>query len=157
MADEPTPYQRLLREAAAASSEPEPDCARVEATLQAAVKLEPDNPLAHHMIAVTRGRLHDHTGASKAFVLASERYPRGSSEWAETTSAAFVRLTRKECAEVPKPGWWTDAALLELSERVVAAAPDSGGCWQMRATVLGAFEECAARGLVSSRCVPWPG
>jgi len=42
---------------------------------------------------------------------------------------------------VPKPGWWSDAELLSLSERVVEAAPEAAGTWQMRATVLGAFEE----------------
>ena len=80
------------------------------------MQLEPANPLAHHMLAVTLARQADHAGAAQAFVAASNRYPRGSREWAETTAAAFVRLTRKECAEVPKPNWWADHSLLELSE-----------------------------------------
>ena len=141
MGDDPTPYQELLRAAATQSSESEPDCAKVEATLHAAIALEPDNPLAYHMIAVTRGRLNDHVGAAEAFVQASDRYPRPSAEWAETAAAAFVRLTRKESAAAPKPRWWTDESLLEVSRQAVEAAPESGGAWQMRATVLGCFEE----------------
>ena len=93
------------------------------------------------MIAVTRGRLNDHVGAAEAFVQASDRYPRPSAEWAETAAAAFVRLTRKESAAAPKPRWWTDESLLEVSRQAVEAAPESGGAWQMRATVLGCFEE----------------
>ena len=141
MCEAQTPYQELLRAAAAQSSESEPDCAQVEATLQEAVALEPDNPLAYHMIGVTRNRLNDHLGAAKAFVQASDRYPRSSAEWAETIAAAFVRLTRKESAAAPKPHWWTDEGLLETSRQAVVAAPDSAGAWQMRATVLGCFEE----------------
>ena len=113
----------------------------MEATLHQAVALEPDNPLAYHMIAVTRGRLNDHVGAAEAFVQASDRYPRPSAEWAETSAAAFVRLTRKESAAAPKPHWWTDEGLLEASRQAVEAAPESAGAWQMRATVLGCFEE----------------
>ena len=141
MGDGPTPYQELLRAAARQSCEPHPDCAKMEATLHQAVALEPDNPLAYHMIAVTRGRINDHVGAAEAFVQASDRYPRPSAEWAETAAAAFVRLTRKESAAAPKPHWWTDEGLLEASRQAVEAAPESAGAWQMRATVLGCFEE----------------
>ncbi len=61
--------------------------------------------------------------------------------FAETAAAAFVRLTRKESAAAPKPHWWTDESLLEVSRQAVEAAPESGGAWQMRATVLGSMEE----------------
>ena len=42
--------------------------------------------------------------------------------------------------ELPRPSWWTDAALLELSEQVAAYGPTSRGplIWHMRAAVLAA-------------------
>ena len=48
---------------------------------------------------------------------------------------------KKESAAAPKPHWWTDEGLLEASRQAVEAAPESAGAWQMRATVLGCFEE----------------
>ena len=45
-------------------------------------------------------------------------------------------LTKKACAEVAKPEWWSDEGLKVLSARVVRAAPDERGAHRMRASML---------------------
>ena len=59
-----------------------------------------------------------------------------SVRWARATAAAFNKLRLPECADEPKPDWWHDEALKQLSARVVAAAPDGLTARLMRAAVL---------------------
>lgn len=58
--------------------------------------------------------------------------------WAQHIAEAFRKCMGYP--ELPRPSWWTDAALLELSEQVAAYGPTLRGplVWHMRAAVLAA-------------------
>ena len=51
------------------------------------------------------------------FLEARKRLQEGSVRWAEVTAYAISTLTRKVCAEVPKPEWWNDEGLKALCRR----------------------------------------
>lgn len=75
--------------------------------------------------------------ACRTFVQCVERADEGAGlAWADRAVSAYALLS---CTPtLPRPAWWTDAGLSALSERVLAARPDSTLAWRFRGEVLGA-------------------
>ena len=76
--------------------------------------------------------------AVTTFLLAAEQHTDPASlRWAERCIAAYALRSQPDClACAPPPPWWTDAELVSLSARVVAARPDLPLAWRMRGEVL---------------------
>jgi len=99
------------------------------------IKQWPDEPTPHHNLAVVLQRSNHYAEAAPMFLKAMDLREEGTKEWAESAASVFNLLKSSDCHEVPKPEWWNDGALKDLSARVVAIAPDK-------------CESCAMRGLV---------
>ena len=65
-----------------------------------------------------------------------ERFETGTPDWARFANLAFTYLAWAPVSE--RPHWWTDDALLAMSELVIRALPLDAGAWAMRGQVLGA-------------------
>eukprot|EP00964_Phaeocystis_antarctica_P008639 scaffold4671_cov45-Phaeocystis_antarctica.AAC.3 len=127
-------YSELLAEGTRYASQQ--DTRRAARANREAIALRPDEPAAYYNLGAALGNSGHDVEAAQRFLEAQERYPVGSGDWAEVTALAFTMLAQEVCAEVAKPGWWTDEGLKALSARVVRVAPDYGQANQMRATVL---------------------
>jgi hypothetical protein len=94
----------------------------------------------HHEPAQPRqgeGAASDIGLAVTTFLLAAEQHTDPASlRWAERCVAAYALRSQPDCACAPPPPWWTDAELVSLSARVVAARPDLPLAWRMRGEVL---------------------
>jgi hypothetical protein len=66
----------------------------------------------------------------------AERTEPGTHRWAERCLGAYALMCQPDCPV--RATWWNDAALCRLSERVLAARPDSALAWRMRGEVLSA-------------------
>ena len=108
-----------------------------ERSFRRCIELEPENAAAYFNMGYVRVRSCDYVGAAKLYLQGSELCQFDSPMWACCIASAFNVLDTDVCAEVPKPEWWNDDALKELSARVLAAAPDSPVAMVMRAQVLG--------------------
>ena len=117
-----------------------------ERSFRKAIKLNPVEPVGYFNLGSTLRRAADYVNAADAFVQASELYPDGSEGWAYSIAVAFASLIQPDCKEAPKPEWWHDEALKELSARVVEVAPNSLHTTLMRANVLGGRDAAWERG-----------
>lgn len=100
------------------------------------VASQPTNPTMLYNFAATLERLGRDSMAAQVYMRALDFETEGSEEWAETVAAIFGRLQQPECDSMAKPVWWDDSALLDLSQRVLKAAPKSPAVCVMRADVL---------------------
>ena len=102
-----------------------------------AIEVSPHEPCLWGNLAVLLGRSERHVEASQAHLKAMDLYEDGTEDWAKATAAAFDSLQCPDCDDAPKPEWWNDEALKQLSARVIAAAAsDEAGPSTMRARVL---------------------
>ena len=116
--------------------------------LQEALALDPTEPAALHNLAVTFARSNNRPEAAKYALLAARwseaRVPllgRAAMEaWARSWGMACALLLKPECANVPRPAWWNDKALLQLTDKVVKLIPNEAeiDIWHTRAQVLSA-------------------
>ena len=113
--------------------------------LQEALALDPTEPAALHNLAVTFSRSNNRPEAAKYALLAARwSEARGGraamAPWARSWGMACALLLKPECANVPRPAWWNDKALLQLTERVVRLIPNEAeiDIWHTRAQVLSA-------------------
>tara|TARA_B100000795_G_scaffold26079_1_gene17294 strand:- start:181 stop:924 length:744 start_codon:yes stop_codon:yes gene_type:complete len=114
--------------------------------LQEALALDPTEPAALHNLAVTFARSNNRPEAAKYALLAARwseaRVPllgRAAMEaWARSWGMACALLLKPECANVPRPAWWNDTALLQLTDKVVKLIPNEAeiDIWHTRAQVL---------------------
>ena len=60
---------------------------------------------------------------------------------------ACALLLKPECANVPRPAWWNDTALLQLTAKVVKLIPNESeiDIWHTRAQVLSAGSHIGMR------------
>jgi hypothetical protein len=87
-------------------------------------------------------QLSDVTQAAMEYVMAVERTTpqqgARSLPWAERAIAAYALLSSAELTELPRPSWWSDAALKALSLQVLESRPDFVLAWRLRGEVLSA-------------------
>ena len=119
------------------------DTRRAARAFREAIALRPDKPEAYYNLGAALNNSGHYVEAAQRFLEAKERCQVGSERWAGATARGFNMLTKKACAEVAKPEWWSDEGLKALSARVVRAAPADVDASQMRAMVL------------HGRCVAW--
>ena len=104
---------------------------------------EPWQPGPYYNLGVILVRSGRAAEAAPMFLKAMEIYPitwelkDRTKHWARSVASAFDVLKNDACSDLPKPDWWNDEALMELSARVLAEAPDECGAMNMRANVLG--------------------
>merc|ERR1740139_669847 len=108
---------------------------KADKTFRKAIALEPGQPGAYSNLGVALGNSGRHAEAAPLYLQAAARNREGSEDWAESIAHAFVKLRLTECAEVAKPGWWSDEALKTLSKAVLRATGNLVG-HLMRADVL---------------------
>jgi len=108
---------------------------KADKTYRKAIALEPGKPEAYYNLGVTLGNSGRPVEAAPLYLQAAAQYPEGSKQWAVSTAHAFNMLQLTECAEVAKPGWWSDEALKTLSKAVLRATGNLVG-HLMRADVL---------------------
>ena len=111
-----------------------------------AIALRPDRPEAYYNLGAVLTCSGHYVEAAQRYLEAKERYLVGSERWAGATANAFHMLRQEQCAEVAKPEWWIDEELMELSARVVRAAPNGGTANKMRAAVLSGQNSAWAAG-----------
>jgi len=90
--------------------------------LRRAIDLEPEKHAAYGLAGCMCANSADHVGAAQFFRQAMEC----SSDDGERCNAAgslIDQLRHPACMGVPKPVWWTDEGLLELTARMVAPLP----------------------------------
>ena len=112
-----------------------------------AIEMSLDETALWGNLAVVLGRSERHVEASQAYLEAMNLYEDGTEDWAQAAASAFDVLSHPDCHDAPKPEWWNDEALKQLSARVIAAAAShegGGGALTMRARVL-----CGAAGIVA--------
>ena len=107
------------------------------------IKMFPLRPAAYADLATTLSRSSKDAEAIPLFLKAKEVYMEGSSGWAKATAQCFHLLQDAANCAIPKPDWWNDEALKELSSRVVAVSFPAGdthhaATFSMRAQVLAA-------------------
>ena len=98
----------------------ERDYAKAARKFCSAIELEPDSYVARWNLGVVLLSSSDMQGACSVFVEGAERSEvLGSTEWAKCTTNAFGLLAESACEAVPRPQWWDDADLLQMSRMVV--------------------------------------
>jgi hypothetical protein len=117
-----------------------------------AIELDPARPKAYAMLgfalrsegaaraARSESFADEYRGAARALVqymqVATQRGERESFGFAPCASMAFELLVRPECADEPRPSWWDEASLRELSERAAAERYTQVHPFTMRGAVL---------------------
>jgi len=96
----------------------------------------PHRPQPYDNLALVMFRSSRFVESAAMYLKAMELYEDGTEHWAVSAAEAFDLLKHPVCDEVPKPDWWNDKALMALSARVVAVAPDGHQPRSMRARVL---------------------
>lgn len=116
--------------------------------LERAIELDASLSAAHHLLGVVCERTGRKPAAAQSFVRAAELAAGSDADpstrdaaWAESAARAFGLLlaSSSSAAETPLPDWWTDAALLALSERAVQLLPESAAAHRWRAACLSGF------------------
>ena len=125
---------------------------KVAKGLRRLIKLVPREPAAHRNLAVIlegsgdmRGALQEHL---KVKDLLEEIFTNpfemkdhlGISVYAETVAKSFELLCSFELRDVPKPRWWKDMDLLDLSAKAVTHGRQCPKTWFMRGMVLSAID-----------------
>ena len=82
------------------------------------------------------GRTYQHAATAYTLAHELERFETATPDWARLANLAFAYLAWAPVSE--RPHWWTDDALLAMSEHVIRALPLDAGAWAMRGQVLGA-------------------
>ena len=114
-----------------------------------AVALAPMDARAYLGLGQACARSYDFKGAAQAWSKAAEVVPGfpdyNAEGWSMYVPRAFMMHSKTECEDVPKPAWWNDVALLELSAKVASLPTDRKadespleGRYFMRAMVLSA-------------------
>ena len=94
-----------------------------------AVALLPEMPSGHYTLGSALEANCSPSLASQAYLIGMDRSDKSSSSdldptlWAECASSAYAMLVM--CDDVPRPPWWEDGQLLELSQRAVTLLPGS--------------------------------
>lgn len=102
-----------------------------------AIELEPSRARAYQLLGTALQAAGDVMGACGAYVQYMELEAQQDNEiFGVVTASAFNLLQQNACASVPRPSWWNEASLLELSERAVKLAPGLHYAWNMRGRVL---------------------
>ena len=120
-----------------------------ERSFRKAIQISPESPTAYFNLAATLTRAADHVQAASAYLTASELFPPDSQKWALSIAEAFDEL--RGCDAAPKPEWWHDEALKELSARVFAVDPTMYPAIRMRAMVLAGAHEAWELGPLGPR------
>merc|ERR1740139_893512 len=126
-------YDRLLAEGIRHGADK--NYHKADKTYRKAIALEPGQPVAYYNLGNALTSSGRNAQAAPLYLQAAARYPEGSEDWADSIVGAFNKLCLPECAEVAKPGWWSDEALKTLSKAVVRVT-DSHVGHLMRADVL---------------------
>ena len=116
-----------------------------ERSFRRAIKLSPRRAsVPHQALGMLYVRSLAHAKAANAYFKASELERAGSEDWGYCLASGFCQLIRPACAEEPKPEWWHDDALKDLSARAFAASPDGYPTIMMRGLVLCCFGDWEA-------------
>lgn len=115
-----------------------------------AIELDGSLAAAHHLLGVVCERAGLKPAAAHSFVRATQLHAGSDADlstrdaaWAESAARAFELVVAMATAEA-LPTWWTDEALLALSERAVQLLPDSPLANRWWAESLAGFPGCAA-------------
>jgi len=116
---------------------------KAERKCREALKLDAALPVAHQVLGAVLEARGDLGGAAASFTAAMEAAGGANAEpataaWATAASRAYAVLVR--CAEAARPAWWADETLLALSERAVAALPESALAHTWRAELLSGLQ-----------------
>ena len=105
-----------------------------------AISGQSDTPGSHVHVGGASAVSGDVALAVATFLQAAEQHTDPDSlGWAERCIAAYALRSQPDClGGGPPASWWTDAALVSLSARVVGARPDLPLAWRMRGEVLSA-------------------
>jgi len=113
--------------------------------LKKAIKMEPNNPVAHHNLAICLSNSHEYEESVKEFSNAMRlvgakppKYANANEIWARSAASIFAMFTRRsECSCIQKPIWMTDHKELELvAKRVVEVVPSFNEGWAMLGATL---------------------
>ena len=115
-----------------------------ERSFRRAIKLSPGDSVPHQALGLLYARSFAHAKAANAYLKASELQRAGSEDWGYCLASGFCQLIRPACAEEPKPEWWHDDALKDLSARALAACPNYYPTVMMRGLVLCCFGDWEA-------------
>lgn len=107
--------------------------------LRKAIKLDPEKPDAYYGLGGAYHNSNQFPQAAECFVDALDREPKKDSfEWALIAGSAYCAIRRciSSRLKVELPTWWNHATLIEMSDKMVAAAPDQPRVWTMRGEIL---------------------
>ena len=148
-------YDRLVAQAVELASTPaldflgakekrlflEKNMKKAENQCRRAIELDPDRPAAHYALGCALYANGDGTAAAGSFMAAMRlTADESTKEWANAATHAYAMLCAN--ADAPRPEWWTDEALLELSERALATLPESSFALRWRADALSGLSAC---------------
>jgi len=136
-------YERLVSKAIRSVDAKLP---QAEAALRKAMLMEPNKPQAYGALGALHSRTGDDVASAGAYLKAASLSSEDSPEWARATSCYFQALRSPACKDEPRPPWWNDEALKDISARCVALAPGDGSTHAMRAVVLSGACEGAPPG-----------
>ena len=130
--------------------------ARYRAAIERIEEATPLAVMAHTNLAHALQQCNDHTGALISFLQAAElgeAIEGGQGGlWAMNIAEAFRKLIN--FPQLPRPSWWKDAQLLEMSKQAVATNfPEKRGIliWNMRASVLAGEPALAGAGRTAAQ------
>ena len=95
------------------------DYAQATKKLRKAIRLAPNCNVVYYDLARTLKASGSFTDAAQMFVEASRKAPVNSVQWGRAVMAAFFLLMRPECANAPKPTWWTKVTLQETAHGIL--------------------------------------
>ena len=92
--------------------------------LEEAIQLNPASPEAYFSLGCTMECSGHFAPAAQAYLQSCERYGTSTSQrrkWACAVAHAFHVLNSQACRTMPKPEWWDDEGLQQISSEVIAA------------------------------------
>lgn len=136
-----TEYERLVSLASKLVAD-RGNLAKAIKQVKKACDLLPAAPTAYHVL----GSAHEANGApelaAQAFIIAMDKAEAQADMdpriWAEAAAHAYAMLIMAPAA--PRPTWWTDEALLRLSQRAVTLLPEDLRAQKWRADVLSGLQ-----------------
>ena len=114
---------------------------RAAKAFKQAIKANPARPEAYGMLSGIHTNLRNSEAALPLQLMALERWDeeRDGQPWSRSLANAYDLLSGLPNA--PRPAWWNDVDLLELSEKALLAGPTSPQVQAMSAAVLAGFSD----------------
>jgi tetratricopeptide (TPR) repeat protein len=138
-----TDYDKLILTACRYNSEG--NYKRERRSLEKAIKLQPELPIAHHNLAIVHCSSKNYKQAIDGYLetmrlVEATENPSADDDmfWGRSAASVFSMLSRfSECALIPKPDWMHDSSkLIEIAMRAAGAVPDYNETWGMLGSAL---------------------